>query len=396
MNEDLDLDIVDYRQEAEEYGIYWQDLVRGDSLYEKLESLLTQVVILPESEKQIPVLLSFFCTPSAMCYNLPIAVLYGSSGSGKSETSKLASALHNTPMQTAASTFASIRNLISNSRYYDSDKEFERNFLLVWDDINEKVFLDSEQMFSLFKSGTNYKSVITIADKMGVNMEFKPFSPKLCSTVNPFWDNPKLLELKRRLLPFLFCKITQSSSFTFNLVSVDGINFNGLNNSFENYWRTKKNRDILKISKGSLSRLKTDVIPMEIYRLYQDNIACTCTILDISAKEALKIWEDYYIFANEKIFDVNIGIKRIFNEWVENQEIKYLEVMELRGQTQDNIQLKPLTAFEYLDSCYSNGEISQKPDRGTLESFFVDKGYAKTKTKIGYLWTKTLFINNDF
>ncbi|MFM6212357.1 hypothetical protein [Planktothrix sp.] len=389
-----DLDFVDYRQEAEECGISWRDIVDGVTLYDKMESLLNQVVILPEQEKQIPIFLSFLLTPSAMSYNLPICVLYGSSGSGKSETSKLASALHNTPMQTAASTFASIRNLISTSRYYDSDKEFERNFLLVWDDINEKVFTDSEQMFSLFKSGTNYKSVITIADKMGVNMEFKPFAPKLCSTVQPFWDNPKLTELKRRLLPILFAKLPDYSSIEFDLVSVDEINFNGLNNEFEMFWRDKKNRDEFNARKRSLSRLKSSVIPIETLRLYQDNIACSCVVLDITTKESLKIWEDYYQFVNEKIFDVNIGIQRVFNEWIESEECHFIDLIKLRQEDDGVIQLKPLIAFNHLESCYANGEISQKPDRGMIESFFVTKGYQKVKTRIGYLWSKTLF-NSD-
>jgi len=68
--------------------------------------------------------------------------------------------------------------------------------------------------------------------------------------------------------------------------------------------------------------------------------------------------------------------------------------MKLRQEDDGVIQLKPLIAFNHLESCYANGEISQKPDRGMIESFFVTKGYQKVKTRIGYLWSKTLF-NSD-
>lgn len=388
-----ELDFVDFRLEREENGINYQDICNSQSsLYEKIETLLGQIVILPNNDIQTLPLISFMLTPSAMSNNLPIATLYGSSGSGKSETSKFISALHNTPMQTAASTFASIRNLISNNRYYDSDKQFEKNFLLVWDDINEKVFTDSEQMFSMFKSGTNRKSVITIADKMGVNMEFYPFAPKVCSTVNPFWDNPKLIELKRRLMPFLFAKIPDYSRVVINLLSVEDINFNGLNGEFESFWRFPENRNTFNSSKRLLTRLKTETIPLEVFRLYQDNIATSCVLLDISPTEAIRVWEKYFQFSNEKIFDTNIGIKRIFEEWIEKQEIDFLDLMELRQMTEDRILIKPLTVFNYLDDCYVNGEISQKQDRTIIEGLFVGSGYQKVKTKIGYQWAKTLSL----
>lgn len=389
--ESNELDFVDFRLEREENGINYQDIYNPQSsLYEKIETLLDQIVILPNSDIQTLPLISFMLTPSAMSNNLPIAVLYGSSGSGKSETSKFISVLHNTPMQTAASTFASIRNLISNSRYYDSDKQFEKNFLLVWDDINEKVFTDSEQMFSMFKSGTNRKSVITIADKMGVNMEFYPFAPKVCSTVSPFWDNPKLIELKRRLMPFLFTKILDYSKIVIDLLSVEDIDFNGLNSEFESFWRFPENRKTFNSSKRLLARLKPETIPLEVFRLYQDNIATSCVLLDISPKEAIGVWQKYFQFINEKIFDTNIGIKRIFEEWIEKQEIEFIELMELRQITEDRILVKPLTVFNYLDDCYVNGEISQKPDRAIIEGLFVGSGYQKVKTKIGYQWAKTL------
>lgn len=385
-------DFVDFNAERQETGIDWRELVESsDSLYDKLKTLFEQIIVLPSSDIQTSILMAFMMTPSAMSNNLPIGVLYGSSGSGKSETSKLVSALHNTPMMTAASTFASLRNVISNSRFYDSDKMFEKNFLLVWDDINERVFLDSEQMFSLFKSGINRKSLITIADKNGVNIEFHPFSPKCVSTVSPFWEHPKLTELKRRILPFLFKKLADSNHVIIDLVSCDDINFNGLSNEFESFWRFKPNREEFNSAKRSLARTKSSVIPLEIQRLFTDVIATLATITELNPKDALKQFEMYYEFINVNILDSNIGITRIFEEWIEQEEAHFIELMELRGSEPPfTVLVKPLKAFQFFDDCYSNGEISNKVDRTIIESLFVNRGYAKVKTKIGYQWSKQL------
>lgn len=386
-------DYIDYSSERQETGIDWRDLIEpSDTLYDQLRTLFEQIIILPSSEIQTSILMAFLMTPSAMSNNLPIGVLYGSSGSGKSETAKLISALHNTPVQTAASTFASLRNVISNSRFYDSDKQFERNFMLVWDDINERVFLDSEQMFSLFKSGINRKSLITIADKNGVNIEFHPFSPKCVSTVSPFWEHPKLTELKRRILPFLFKKVVDFESVVIDLISCDDINFNGLANEFESFWRYKPNREEFNNSKRSLARMKSSVIPLEIQRLYTDVIATLATVTELSPKDALKQFELYYEFINANILDSNIGVTRIFEEWIEQQEIDFIELMELRGsESPFNIHIKPLNAFQFFEQCYQNGEISNKVERSIIESLFVNRGYQKVKTKIGYQWSKQLY-----
>lgn len=392
-------EFIDFSSEREESGIDYHTLINhSDSIPEQFEDLLKQIILLPNPDIQIPVLVSYAFTPSAMSNNLPIGVCYGSSGSGKSETLKLIAALRNSAVNTAASTFASIRNSIENSRWYDSDKTFEKNFLLIWDDINENVFLSDDKLFSLFKSGINRKATITIADKMGVNMEFKPFSPKLCSTVAPFWDNPKLVELKRRVLPFLFKQIPVSigdSNDTeydteFNLLTVEEINFNGLNGDYEKFWRIKENRTQFNKAKGLLSKIKTHSIPLEVYRLNLDVMATTALIYNLNSRDTVTIWENYYSYIIENIFDSNVGILRIFTEWLNSQESEFIELQRMKGSNNLVLKVKPLDALNYLETCYINSEISQKPERGIIEGFFVGKGYVKQKTQQGYHWIKNL------
>lgn len=403
-NVSSDDEFIDFSSEREESGIDYHTLInRNDSIPEQFEDLLNQIILLPNPDVQIPILVSYAFTPSALANNLPIGVCYGSSGSGKSETLKLIAALRNSSINTAASTFASIRNSIENSRWYDSDKAFEKNFLLIWDDINEKVFTDSEQMFSMFKSGINRKATITIADKMGVNMEFKPFSPKLCSTVTPFWDNPKLVELKRRVLPFLFKQIPVTIGNNsdpeydteFNLLTVEEINFNGLNGDYERFWKVKENRTQFNKAKQLLSKIKTHSIPLEIYRLNLDVMATTALIYNLGSRETVTVWETYYSYVSENIFDSNVGILRVFTEWLKTQESEFIELQGMKGSNNLVHRVKPLDALNYLETCYINSEISQKPERAIIEGLFVGKGYIKQKTQQGYHWVKNLSVGGN-
>ena len=397
-------EFIDFSSEREESGIDYHTLINhSDSIPQQFEDLLKQIILLPNPDIQIPVLVSYAFTPSALTNNLPIGVCYGSSGSGKSETLKLIAALRNSAINTAASTFASIRNSIENSRWYDSDKTFEKNFLLIWDDISESVFLSDDKLFSLFKSGINRKATITIADKMGVNMEFQPFSPKLCSTVTPFWDNPKLVELKRRVLPFLFKQIPVTIGDNndpeydteFSLLTVEEINFNGLNGDYEKFWRIKENRTQFNKAKGLLSKIKTHSIPLEVYRLNLDVMATTALIYGLNSRDTVTVWEKYYSYVSENIFDSNVGILRIFTEWLNSQESEFIELQGMRGSNNLVLKVKPLDALNYLETCYINSEISQKPERGIIEGFFVSKGYIKQKTQQGYHWIKNLSVGGN-
>jgi hypothetical protein len=384
-------DFIDYALERQEEGIDWRSIATGgvDPIQDWLE-LLDQIILLPSPDVQIPILTGYVWAPSTLANNFPIACFYGSSGAGKSETIKLIAELRQSQVNTAASTFASIRNSIEKARWYDSEKMFERNFVLLWDDINENVFLGSDQMFSLFKSGISRKSFITIADKSGVNLEFQPFSPKVVSSVQSFWDNPKLSELKRRMLPFLFKKVIQSESIEFQLLSVDEINFNGYFDTFEYFWRNEENRHYFRTAKKELARLKSNIIPIEISRLYIDTMATTSVCFNSSSKDTLLMYENYYQYITDNVFDTNIGISRIFYEWLDFQEAEFVELQDIRISNNFTLDIKPLDALNYLENCYSNGEISQKPDRGVVEGLFTSKGYIKRKTRLGYFWSKNL------
>lgn len=398
------LEYIDFSADRQNIGLWWYEVIdHGLPFKDKVEQLLRKTTILPNANTQTPIFVSLACVPSALSVSLPIGVLYGASGSGKSSAGTLVSYLHGLPTLSGSSTFAAIRNFIDLYRYYDEEKRFERNFILVWDDINEQNFLFSENLFSLFKSGINRKtSKVMIAGKEGKNITFDTFSPKIVSTVNPFWDNPKLVELKRRLLPFHF-KSIDFKSLDVELLSVDDILFEddkenmikGIHSELETFWMVDANRKLFRSAKTSVSRLKSDVLPLDVKRLYTDVIA-TAVVLDYgSTKECLTLFEKHYEYVSANVLDSNMGLIKVFESWIKDKETFQYSVMRERKLPSYQFTITPKEAFQYLEECFKNAEIGTKPEKNVTEQLFVALGYVKTRLISGYVWRKELTLNEE-
>ncbi|WAK74237.1 hypothetical protein AP9108_32945 [Arthrospira sp. PCC 9108] len=108
----------------------------------------------------------------------------------------------------ANSTFASLRNKIQHERFYDPLQcEFEKNFILVWEDITPILLIENENMLSLFKVLNRKNSRITISSQTpGTNMVFDAFALKVINSIHSLWTFWELNELKRRMFPIWFKK----------------------------------------------------------------------------------------------------------------------------------------------------------------------------------------------
>jgi hypothetical protein len=194
----------------------WESLVPANlPIGRQVEELLKLGVHYPDDCASFTyrVLASYLLIPSALCTNLPILFLFGASGSGKSQVSKLASVLWNCKIFSPADTFAAIRNEIDSKKkqvieYWTGDsqlphyKECEANMMMVWDDIDPNILTTKPDIFRMLKVGCDRRtSVISLSgDKVGVNMMFDCFSPKIFSSISPLHAIPELGELKRRML----------------------------------------------------------------------------------------------------------------------------------------------------------------------------------------------------
>jgi hypothetical protein len=211
------------------------------------------------------IIATYFLLPSALCSTVPYLFLYGQSGSGKSTVAKIASYLHGCSINSSSDTFAGIRNDLNKRRqgwvqvpYFDRDedrektysKEVERNICMVWDDVDASVFINSPDLYRLFKFGSNKSSdkIILSSKEVGENLEFHCFCPKIFSSISPLHLDDRFRELRRRLI-VIPCKRVEDLSderkdeldlipneWQNNLLDLDSLNWNGFSQEFDNFW----------------------------------------------------------------------------------------------------------------------------------------------------------------
>ncbi|MEO0012207.1 MAG: hypothetical protein RLZZ535_596, partial [Cyanobacteriota bacterium] len=206
---------------------------------------------------------AYLLLPSALCNVVPYLFLHGQSGSGKTTLAKIAKHLHGVSFNSSSDTFAGIRNSLNKRRigyveipFADDElgrtcnKQIERNTCMVWDDVDASVFINSPDLYRLFKFGYDRSTdKITLSSKeTGVNLEFRCFCPKVFSTISPLHLDDRFRELKRRLI-VIPCKVVEELSderkaelgivddnWRKNLINVDAYSWTGFSDVFQNYW----------------------------------------------------------------------------------------------------------------------------------------------------------------
>lgn len=216
-----------------------------------LQRLFTEGLAMPHQNTQLPVLVSYMLIPTAMADIVPVAFLQGGEGSGKSTATILASHLHNSAIQTAATTFAALRNHINAMRWADPDyMEGERNYILLWDNVNRET-LESEQIYTLLLCGYNRKTdEINISAGSGANQTFKVFGTKILSSIHPLFTQSKYAELIRRLVVFRFKKWERFTEDELadsppdfdlsNRLDFDAIDLAPLKAHFDAFWKVEQ------------------------------------------------------------------------------------------------------------------------------------------------------------
>jgi hypothetical protein len=228
-----------------------------------LLNILKQTVYLPHDFYDF--IAAYFLLPSALCSTVPYLFLYGQSGSGKSTVAKIASYLHGCPINSSSDTFAGIRNDLSKRRqawvqlsYFDQDedrektysKSVEKNICMVWDDVDSSVFLNSPDLYRLFKFGSNKSTdkIILSSKEVGENLEFHCFCPKIFSSIFPLHLDDRFRELRRRLI-VIPCKRVEELSderkdelgfkpdeWQNDLLDLDSLDWSGFSQELDSFW----------------------------------------------------------------------------------------------------------------------------------------------------------------
>ncbi len=246
---------------GEEFNITWRDIYDDDlSLPSNLLSILKRTVFLPQDFYDV--VTAYLLLPSALCRVVPYLFLFGQSGSGKSTLAKLASYLHGVSINSSSDTFAGIRNSLNKRRCAQIEmpsddpkfpswyKEVERNTCMVWDDVDASVFVNSPDLYRLFKFGYDRSTdkITLSSSETGVNLEFHCFCPKVFSSITPLHLDDRFKELKRRMI-VIPCKRVEELSeerkaelgitrdnWQSKLLDVTAYDWKGFDKKFDELW----------------------------------------------------------------------------------------------------------------------------------------------------------------
>jgi energy-coupling factor transporter ATP-binding protein EcfA2 len=239
----------------------WRDIYDDSlSLPENLLSILKRTTFLPHDFYDI--ITAYFLLPSALCRVVPYLFLYGQSGSGKSTLAKMASYLHGIDINSSSDTFAGIRNGLNERRethieissddpkYPSVYKKVERNTCMVWDDVDSTVFTNNPDIYRLFKFGYDRSTdkIVLSSDKVGENLEFRCFCPKVFSSISPLHLDDRFKELKRRLIVIPCKRIEELSderraemgvgrdNWQSKLLDISAYDWKGFDKVFDEFW----------------------------------------------------------------------------------------------------------------------------------------------------------------
>lgn len=371
----------------------WKELYdEFGSLSWNLLNILRCTIFLPYDFYDI--VATYFLLPSALCSTVPYLFLYGQSGSGKSTVAKVASYLHGCTINSSSDTFAGIRNDLDGRRkgwtevsYHDQDedrekvyhKSVERNVCMVWDDIDASVFVNSPDLYRLFKFGSNRSTdKITLSSKdIGQNLEFHCFSPKIFSSISPLHLDDRFRELRRRLI-VIPCKRVEEltderkaelniedGTWANNLLDLDAWNWKGFDQLFKSYWDIERAQKFVTIRRDLSQSVKG--LSSQQRAISLDLLACGIASdiwLDIEqAVTRLKTYWQWFKNETEK----NAGLGALLKEYIKQ---------ESDNATNGNRELCIYTPQlrSQIDAWVDQGWLYEKPKSSQVKELMLDHG----------------------
>jgi hypothetical protein len=228
----------DYSKFRESAKDSWRDIFDTTLPTGKLiESIASQLVILPDAELQIPVLAAYLLIPTSLVSTIPIGFAQGVSGSGKTQIVQLAKQVWGLNLVlTANTTGVALRNDIKDLKYHDPENMAYEKLThgIVFDDVSIDQFTLNPYQYNLLKAGYRRDAdTIKIAGDQGRNLTFRVFGGRFFSSIVPFDSHLQYSELHRRLLSF---KTALSSDAT--VLNPESISWGGLHNKCLSLWES--------------------------------------------------------------------------------------------------------------------------------------------------------------
>lgn len=372
------------------YTDTWREIYDSSlALPHNLLYILRHIIFLPYDFYDL--IAVYYLLPSALCQVIPYLFLYGQSGSGKSSLAELARHLHGVKINGSNDTFAGIRNDLNARRRgvveipNDSEvfpvlhKEVEKNTFMVWEDISNKTFSSNPEIYNMFKFGYNRSTDrITISsDKIGENMEFRCFCPKVFSSISPLHLNDMFRELRRRLIVIPCQKLEEihpdrkaelnisNDNWHSKYLDVFAYDWEGFPKLFDEYWNIENAGKFVQAKKSAQANTKG--LTSQQRAISIDLIACGIatgiwTSLD-HALERVKTYWDWFKLETEKSASLGSLLKTYLRQ-------------EQRNATEGGRELEIYTSQlrAQIDTWVQMGWLLEKPRPKDIQEQMLDLG----------------------
>ena len=378
----------------------WREVYSDNlSLPENLLSILRQTIFLPYDFHDI--IAAYFMLPSALCKVIPYLFLNGQSGSGKSTVSKLASYLHNSPINSSSDTFAAIRNSLAERKKawayrqsaiageVGSTVSVEKNTCMIWDDISASTFTNSRELYNMFKFGYDKSTdkIIVSSKETGVNIEFRCFCPKIFSSITPLHLDDRFKELKRRLITIPCSRVEEltderkselgitDNNWQNKLLDPHRLDWRGFSKLFDDFWDVEIARNF--IMTRSILSVSIQGLSSQQRTISLDLIACGITSgIWADEDEAVNRMKDYWSWFKKET-EKSAGLSSLLRDFVNT---------EARNARSAGIGLTLYTAQirSQVDMWVQQGWLFEAPKSKDVKECLFDLGLRLQKGK----WSK--------
>lgn len=387
---------------SDKWSDHWDNSL---SPYENSCNLLSRAVALPCADIQLPIAIAYAWTNAKWARCLGIHLAYGPEGSGKSTVAKFARGLREGIAFGDGSTIASIRNYLQQVKYM-SDEDGPITELdgaaLVLDNVYSSTFQGSDnKLRSLILCG--YKKAddrLTIASPgTGENIEFRTFSTKLISSVDPIHECHDLRELKRRLV-FTFHekweKMNDSERPKFDMterIDFDELDWTGM---FQEvylpvYGTGAGQMGQLNVHeygkfKQSLKRSKRwpEVVTSERKEIMID-LLCAGRVIEAwdSTKSAIEVAAAYWEFVNSRVGSQKSDLEQVL--------IEFLSIFEeASSQTGQECKVPTSAINKEIETRWNNGNFLERPRAKDVRDILLKRGYRAHREDSGNMyWVST-------
>lgn len=396
-------------ESLDNYLNYWDEEL---SYTQNIEQLVKQCTLLPEQDTLAKIITTYTVTHSVACNWLPMLMLYGQSGTGKSQLNKLIASIRGQRKNIRSgetTSYVGMRNIINQYKWKQPDlmprevryaRDNEKHMILFLTDIKDSVLKD-EHKFAFYRvSCDRSEQIMSVSsDVSGTNADFYTFSQKVLTSASDFFLRSEYKEVLRRMIviptydlsnyPIDVQEIWQESA-----ISVDAISWDGIEKRFDTFWSTDRLNEFGKLGRqhGNWKKYAKKLGFTEHQFTASWDLMRTCYAAEItgSPAETRDLFMAYWEFYKKVITGVSSGLHMVVSGIVQPEIDKHQANCELLKEADFKGEMPKLyipakLVKELISNAVKDGALITSSQE-SWASAMADLGFKLVNSSKGMQW----------